>query len=114
MNRRGFLTNAGAAAAAAGFPWPAWAQESEPPFEHRLPATDADYQRSKNYVEDIPIHQYHCASDAAVEDFKDIKFGLRIHWGIYSNFGRPNESWPLPSVRSRLGLSPFVRRLFAS
>ncbi|HEY5055793.1 MAG TPA: alpha-L-fucosidase [Acidobacteriaceae bacterium] len=94
MNRRGFLTNAGAAAAAAGFPWSAWAQESEPPLEHRLPATDADYQRSKNYVEEIPIHQYHWASDAAVEDFKDIKFGLRIHWGIYSNFGRPNESWP--------------------
>lgn len=65
-----------------------------------MPATDADYQRSKSYIEDVPVRQYHWASESAVEAFNDLKFGLRIHWGIYSLFERPGESWPFLSLRS--------------
>jgi alpha-L-fucosidase len=99
MNRRGFLSTTGAAALAAAFSRQGWTQQTEPPLEHRLPVTDADYQRSKSYIEGIPVRQYHWASERAVEVFQDLKFGLRIHWGVYSIFARPGESWPF------LGLS---------
>ena len=98
MNRRGFLSASGAAALVAGLYRESWAQPFEPPLGHRLPASDADYQRAKSYIEEVPIQQYHWASDRAVEAFKDLKFGLRIHWGIYSLFGRPGESWPFLSL----------------
>ena len=94
MNRREFLVAAGSASLSSSFPLRSWAQGDEPLIEHRLPTTDADYQRSKSYIEEVPIHQYHWASDRAVEAFKDMKFGLRIHWGLYSIYGRPGESWP--------------------
>ncbi|HEV2327051.1 MAG TPA: alpha-L-fucosidase, partial [Terracidiphilus sp.] len=94
MNRRGFLATAGAAALGATMPFPGFGQASEPPIEHRLPPTDTDYQRSKSYIENIPVPQYHWAPDSAVEAFKDMKFGFRIHWGIYSIWHRGHESWP--------------------
>ena len=94
MNRRSFLSVAGAAAVSASLPKHLSSQASEPPIEHRLPATDNDYRLARAYVEEVPVHGYHWASDRAVEAFNDLKFGLRIHWGIYSNFGRPGESWP--------------------
>lgn len=94
MDRRTFISSAGALALGASLPEHLLAQDAEPPLEHRLPATDRDYQGTKSYIEEIPIHRYHWASDRAVEAFQDMKFGLRIHWGIYSIFGRPNESWP--------------------
>lgn len=94
MNRRGFLSRVGAAALGAAICRRDLAQRPEPPLEHRLPDSDADYLRSRSYIEEVPIEQYHWAPDRAVEAFKDLKFGLRIHWGIYSLFGRPGESWP--------------------
>jgi alpha-L-fucosidase len=94
MNRREFLAAAAAASLTGSLPAFDRAQTPEPPLEHRLPSNDVDYQRSKSYIEEVPIHHYHWASEGAVEAFKDIKFGLRIHWGIYSIFGRPGESWP--------------------
>ena len=94
MNRRSFLSVAGAAAVSASLPKHLSSQAPEPPIEHRLPATDNDYRLARAYVEEVPVHGYHWASDRAVEAFNDLKFGLRIHWGIYSNFGRPGESWP--------------------
>jgi hypothetical protein len=38
---------------------------------------------------------YEYASVAAVERWNDLKFGLRIHWGLYSIQGIGQESWPL-------------------
>ncbi len=96
MNRRAFLSKAGTAALATALP--VWKQRSEPPIEHRLPETDADYQRSKSYIEELPVNQYHWASERAVDAFNDMKFGLRIHWGIYSIFGQAHESWPFLSM----------------
>lgn len=37
---------------------------------------------------------YHHCPDAAIESFKDLKFGIRIHWGLYCLIGS-HESWGL-------------------
>lgn len=94
MNRRVFLATAGAAAVVSASCQKSWSQSGKVPLEHQLPTNDSDYNRSKSYIEEVPISQYHWASDRAVEAFKDMKFGLRIHWGLYSLYGRPGESWP--------------------
>jgi alpha-L-fucosidase len=61
---------------------------------HRLPETDSHYRQVKGYVEDVPVPEYRWASSQAYESFRDIKVGIRIHWGIYSIRGQANESWP--------------------
>jgi alpha-L-fucosidase len=92
MNRRDFLfTNAAALYAA---------QErasASNPQDHHLPATDRHYQRVKSYIEDTPVSNYRWASSQAYEAFRDMKFGVRIHWGIYSVAGYDKESWPFLS-----------------
>lgn len=98
MNRREFVSTVGSAALGVAMPAMGWAQQSEPPLEHRLPANDIDYLRSRTYIEEVPVHQYLWASQRAIEAFNDLKFGLRIHWGIYSVFGQPHESWPFLSM----------------
>ena len=60
----------------------------------RLPASDTHYQRVKGYVEDVPDSDYHQASEAAREAFRDLKFGVRIHWGVYCLW-ETGESCPL-------------------
>ena len=45
-------------------------------------------------MEDQPVADYQHASPAAFEAFEDIKYGVRIHWGIYSIWASGNESWP--------------------
>lgn len=37
---------------------------------------------------------YHYAPQSAIEALKDLKFGIRIHWGLYSMIGS-HESWGL-------------------
>lgn len=64
----------------------------------RLPVTDGHYQRVKSYVEDRPEAGYHHASAAAYEAFRDMKYGVRIHWGLYSIQGLAGESWPFLSM----------------
>jgi alpha-L-fucosidase len=59
-----------------------------------LPASDHQWNAVKAYVESDPVPGYRHASDAAFEAFRDMKFGVRIHWGIYSTIGKPGESWP--------------------
>src|ERR1017187_7189360 len=61
---------------------------------HKLPETDNHYRSVKNYIEDIPVPEYRWASSRAYEAFRDMKVGVRVHWGIYSIIGKPNESWP--------------------
>jgi alpha-L-fucosidase len=60
----------------------------------RLPASDSHYKRVQGYVEDVPEADYHQASEAAREAFRDMKFGVRIHWGVYCLW-ETRESWPL-------------------
>jgi alpha-L-fucosidase len=62
-------------------------------YSHKLPASDQNYKRSKNYIEDEAIPEYNWASDEAYEAFQDIKYGVRIHWGLYSIWSMSGESW---------------------
>ncbi len=59
-----------------------------------LPKDDFQYKATKGYVEDVPIAGYQHASPAAYEAFRDLKYGVRIHWGIYSAMQLPDPSWP--------------------
>jgi alpha-L-fucosidase len=61
---------------------------------NRLPQSDDQYQRVKDWIEDDPEPDYQHASADAVEAFRDLKYGVRIHWGLYSVNCQGNTSWP--------------------
>ncbi len=46
------------------------------------------------HIENEPIADYRNALASTNEAFRDMKFGVRIHWGIYSIWRRGGESWP--------------------
>ncbi|HYD85789.1 MAG TPA: alpha-L-fucosidase, partial [Opitutus sp.] len=73
---------------------PASAQPSGDTRDLRLPATDAHLRQVKDYIEAKPDADYRHASPAAHEAFRDMKFGVRIHWGLYSMWALQEESWP--------------------
>jgi alpha-L-fucosidase len=87
MNRREFLASTAALAATKAYPTLAQSSSSEGGFP-------ASVLRDDPYIEKIPIAGYHSASTRAYEAFQDMKFGVRIHWGIYSIWHRGAESWP--------------------
>jgi alpha-L-fucosidase len=58
-----------------------------------LPKNDYHYKVTKDYIEDEPDADYLHAPEAAHEAFRDIKFAVRIHWGIYSIREMNGESW---------------------
>ena len=87
MNRREFVGTTTAALAAAAHP--GLAQWSKP--TRGFP--EKELQRDP-YVENSPISSYQWAPASAHEAFRDMKFGARIHWGIYSIWHRGPESWP--------------------
>jgi alpha-L-fucosidase len=64
-----------------------------------LPKSNDMYRVTKDYVEDEPDADYLHASEAAYEAFRDIKFSVMIHWGIYSMQGI-EASWPLLVMNS--------------
>jgi len=70
--------------------WPA------PPADDdiRLPATDAHLAPVRDYVEAVPEAGYRHAPASAFEAFRDMKYGVRIHWGLYSGRFAGGESWP--------------------
>lgn len=61
----------------------------------RLPQSDTHLKQVSSYVETVPDADYRHASAAAYEAFHDLKFGIRIHWGLYSIWHLQHESWPL-------------------
>ena len=61
----------------------------------RLPEDDGQYDRVRYYIEDTPVPDYHNAPPAALERFRDLKYGIRIVWGVYSLLGL-EASWPEP------------------
>lgn len=63
--------------------------------DYRLPANDEQNRATMCYIEDDVDADYHHASVAAIEAFRDIKYGMRIHWGPYSVTGQGNTSWPI-------------------
>jgi alpha-L-fucosidase len=97
MHRRHFLKSTLAGISAASLLKPETRQE------HRLPETDSHYRQVKSYVEEVPVPEYRWAPAQAYEAFRDMKVGVRVHWGIYSITGQAHESWPYLSM-------PFVER----
>lgn len=92
MQRRQFLSSTGLVLASRLLePVPSFAASTA---AHRLPETDPHYRRVRSYVEETPVPKYRWASEAAYEAFQDMKFGIRIHWGLYSVAGFEKESWP--------------------
>lgn len=117
MNRRKFLVNGALISgsgliASSGLPLLHGAGDTGkqygPPsrFSHRLPKSDGHYLRTCGYVEEAPVREYTWAPDSAYEDFLDMKFGIRVHWGIYSILQQQNESWPF------LTMSPEERQVY--
>ena len=65
----------------------------------RLPKNEVHLRQVCSYIEDEPLESYQHASAAAREAFRDIKFGVRIHWGLYTLWSHRDpqaggESWP--------------------
>jgi alpha-L-fucosidase len=87
MNRREFLASTGAVAAASAIP--AWGQG-----QSQIDSFPENILRDSPYAEHEPIQGYHNAPASAYEAFQDMKFGARVHWGIYSIWHRGAESWP--------------------
>jgi alpha-L-fucosidase len=88
MNRRQFLVSSSAALAATAV-YPGLAQAPE-----RFHGFPASLLKHDPYIENTPVAAYRSASASAYEAFQDMKFGVRIHWGIYSIWHRGAESWP--------------------
>src|SRR5258708_7871188 len=87
MNRRTFLLSGAALALASR----SRLHADSASLEHRFPP---DIIKNEWYVESQPIPEYHWAPTSAYEAFRDMKFGIRLHWGIYSIWHRGPESWP--------------------
>ena len=87
MNRRDFVASVAALATTSAYP----SLVQMPEQYHGFPASEL---MSEPYAETTPIAQYHWAPASAYEAFQDMKFGIRIHWGIYSIWHRGAESWP--------------------
>jgi alpha-L-fucosidase len=61
----------------------------------KLPVTDEQYINTMSYIEDTPNPDYSQAPEASRAAFREMKFGVRIHWGVYSMLGYgENASWP--------------------
>jgi len=90
MKRRDFIASASAMVALSGVT--SWAvgqkREDLSSFPEKV------LQGDSPYVEYVPIPEYHNAPAAAYEAFQDMKFGARVHWGIYSIWHQGAESWP--------------------
>lgn len=59
-----------------------------------LPESDVHLSEVQSYVEEIPDSDYQQASEKAREEFRDMKYGVRIHWGLYTQLHMQDESWP--------------------
>ena len=59
----------------------------------RIPEEDHHYRTISSYIEDVPDDDYPKAPRSAIEAFNDIKFAVRVHFGIYSMLKLNDESW---------------------
>jgi alpha-L-fucosidase len=91
MHRRDFLTSATALAATSICPGLGQSQNRAQNPEGAFPPSQLE---NVPYIESEPVAEYHHAPSGAYEAFRDMKFGVRIHWGIYSIWHRGAESWP--------------------
>jgi alpha-L-fucosidase len=116
--RRSFLRKMGIASVIAagginqGFASDPWSSLSidgyvPPTGNIRVPETDENWKVVSEFVTE-PGPEYRHASESAFEAFRDIKYGVRIHWGLYSLQEWWNTSWPFlklsPAERARYNL----------
>src|SRR3984885_7112563 len=87
MNRRNFVLSAGALALASSSRLRG--QGTAP--QHQFPPRELV---PVPYIEEVPVPEYHWAPTSSYEAFRDMKFGVRLHWGLYSIWHRGRESWP--------------------
>ncbi len=69
----------------------------QPSFHNfvKLPSTDVHYKGVKSYIEDTPNPDYYQAPESSRAALREIKFGVRIHWGVYCKLGYGEDaSWP--------------------
>ncbi len=62
--------------------------------ERNIKLPEREFSQVRFYIEEEPDPGYQHASEAAYEAFQDFKFGVRIHWGLYSIWELQHESWP--------------------
>ena len=67
----------------------------------RMPRNLSDWKGVSWYEKWDPDPDYKHASQAAYDAFYDTKFGVRIHWGIYSIWAEPKESWPFLEMSNK-------------
>lgn len=70
------------------------AADSEADRNIRVSEANGHLKAVADYIETDVDSDYRHASVEAYEAFRDLKFGVRIHWGIYSILNLQNESWP--------------------
>ena len=59
----------------------------------KAPENEGHMFQVRSYVEHDPEPDYQHASLEALEAFRDMKYGVRIHWGLYTLWKLRNESW---------------------
>jgi alpha-L-fucosidase len=62
--------------------------------DYHAPDNEGHMLQVNAYVERDPVPGYAHAPDPARQAFQDMKYGVRIHWGLYSLWRLRNESWP--------------------
>ena len=67
----------------------------------RLPENETHWLDAKNWVDTELLPEYRHASPEAMEAFQDIKYAVRIHWGLYSMLHQRGESWPFLRMSHR-------------
>lgn len=67
----------------------------------RIPHDNNDHAQVISYIEEQPEADYQHAPEPAIEAFLDLKYGVRIHWGLYTLLHLRGESWPFLSMRHR-------------
>jgi alpha-L-fucosidase len=72
----------------------ALAQDDAPLKNYKVPEGEWVCSNTRDFIEDNVDPDYHHVSQAAIEAFRDIKYGVRIHFGIYSLTQSGNTSWP--------------------
>ncbi|MEX0776938.1 MAG: alpha-L-fucosidase [Phycisphaeraceae bacterium] len=67
---------------------------------NRLPLGEFSGGKVSTFVEPVAVPEYQYASDAAYEAFDDLKYGVRLHWGLYTLL-EMDASWKLLCMSNR-------------